>query len=101
MKKETEKLSNNNNANPTPQNEFNQDELLNDLKNDLKNSIDKTSEIFFKLLADIDKTVKDEEIHSSTVDIIKNISTEFRKISSLAQDELRDIYKKNNKSEEE
>ena len=96
MKEKNEKLSENNNDAHTLQNK-----LLDDLKEELKNSIEKTSEIFDSLLADIDKTVNDEETYSSTLGVIKNISIEFKKISSLAQDELRDVYSKNKKFEEE
>jgi|TARA_B110000467_G_C18206762_1_gene414974 hypothetical protein len=81
---------------------LNEELLVNDLNDSLDNAIDDASDIFKKLIENIESEIQDKEIRNETIELLKNFSKGLRESVELTHDKLNnEIIEKNTFKEEE
>ena len=72
------------------------------LNDSLDNAIDDASDIFKKLIENIESEIQDKEIRNETIELLKNFSKGLRESVELTHDKLNnEIIEKNTFKEEE
>ena len=81
---------------------LNEELLVNDLNDSLDNAIDDASDIFKKLIENIESEIQDKEIRNETIELLKNFSKGLRESVERTHNKLdNEIIEKNNSKEEE
>ena len=62
---------------------LNEELLVNDLNDSLDNAIDDASDIFKKLIENIESEIQDKEIRNETIELLKNFSKGLRESVEL------------------